>query len=88
MCFPLALHKQQGRLKLRAIVEGTHLQWERDVCGDLLAGGAGVFEALDVEQQHFGQAVNPKVLCGCRPLVAVLALKRLVTLSIPHCCQL
>lgn len=60
----------------------THLQREGDICGDLLAGGARVLEALDVQHQHFGQAVDPEVLCGCRPLVAVLALERLITLPL------
>ena len=74
-------------LGISALVSGpkrllTHLQREGDISGDLLAGGARVLEALDVQHQHFGQAVDPEVLCGCRPLIAVLTLECLVTLSL------
>ena len=57
-----------------------YLERERDVGGDLLAGGARAAEALDVQQQHARQAVQAQVLGSRRALAAHLALERLVAL--------
>ena len=58
-----------------------YLDRKADIVGQLLSGAAGILEALDVQQQHFWQAVDAQPLCGLSLLTTLLALEALITLS-------
>ena len=65
---------------------GVYLDRKADIVGQLLSGAAGVFEALDVQQQHLWQAVDAQPLRGLCLLITLLALEALITLSSKiHC---
>ena len=73
------IHKQKGGEGQQAA--GMYLDREADIVGQLLSGAAGVLEALDVQQQHFWQAVDAQPLGGLSLLTTFLALEALITLS-------
>lgn len=60
----------------------THLGGKADIGCEFLPGAAAVLEALDMQQQDLGQAVQPHTLCGLSLLSTHLALEALIAL---HC---
>lgn len=63
-----------------ASAKGTDLGGEADIGRELFSRAAAVLEALDVQQQHFWQAMKPHTLCGLGLLGTDLTLEALITL--------